>query len=437
MKKQTGSWRNWSGHQRCTSVDVTRVQTLADVRQCVEDARCSGRNIKPVGAGHSFSAIAVAPDIRLDLDQWTGVVDLDLGRKQITVRSGTHLWEMPALLAPTGLAMQNLGDIDRQTISGAISTGTHGTGLGFGGLASQVVGLRLITGVGEELVVDHTTPELLDALRVGLGAYGVITEVTLQLVDAFDLNVVDKVEPWQDVLDSWESRCRENDHFEFFWFGHSDRVVTKTSTRLAPGERRHTTHGAVTSFINDELLGNTVFDVACRLGTRVPRSVPVLNRIATSVWHSPERTQASHELFATPRRVRFNESEYAVEFDDVPTVLQEIRAMFRNHDRAVTFPLEVRCADADTAWLASNHGRATGYIAVHQHTSADHREYFQAVERIHAEVGGRPHWGKMHSLDAQRLRQLYPRFEDSVRLRDQLDPDRVFTNPYLERVLGA
>lgn len=310
-------------------------------------------------------------------------------------------------------------------------------GLGFGGLASQVVGLRLITGVGEELVVDHTTPELLDALRVGLGAYGVITEVTLQLVDAFDLNVVDKVEPWQDVLDSWESRCRENDHFEFFWFGHSDRVVTKTSTRLAPGERRHTTHGAVTSFINDELLGNTVFDVACRLGTRVPRSVPVLNRIATSVWHSPERTQASHELFATPRRVRFNESEYAVEFDDVPTVLQEIRAMFRNHDRAVTFPLEVRCADADTAWLASNHGRATGYIAVHQHTSADHREYFQAVERIHAEVGGRPHWGKMHSLDAQRLRQLYPRFEDSVRLRDQLDPDRVFTNPYLERVLGA
>lgn len=153
--------------------------------------------------------------------------------------------------------------------------------------------------------------------------------------------------------------------------------------------------------------------------------------------HSPERTKASHELFASPRRVRFNESEYAVDFQDVPTVLDEIRSMFRSQDVAVTFPVEVRCAAADTAWLASNHGRPTGYIAVHQHISADHREYFQAVEDIHADVGGRPHWGKMHSLDAQRLSQLYPRFHDALKLRDQLDPDRMFANPYLDRVLGA
>ncbi|MDO5617227.1 D-arabinono-1,4-lactone oxidase [Kocuria sp.] len=437
MKKHAVSWRNWSGLEKCTSEEVVAVRTEEELRTTVACAVQSGRRLKAVGAGHSFSSIAVAPDIRLDLSSWSGVVATDQAQKRITVRSGTHLWEMPRILAPTGLAMQNLGDIDRQTVSGAISTGTHGTGLAFGGLASQVVGLRLLTGTGEELVVDESSPELLDALRVGLGAYGIITEVTLQLVDAFDLSVVEKVEPLADVMQTWEERCRQVDHFEFFWFGHSNRVVTKTSHRLAPGRQPHTSNRGVAAFVNDEILGNTVFDLACRVGARVPRSVPIMNEIATSVWHSPPRTRASHELFASPRRVRFAECEYALRLEDVPAALGEIRSVLRRKGMAVTFPVEVRCAAPDTAWLASNHGRPTGYIAVHQHRSADHRQYFAAVEAVHAVFGGRPHWGKVHRLAASELAELYPRFTDAVELRARLDPQQIFGNDYIDSVLGV
>lgn len=437
MKNDSASWQNWSRLERCTSQEVVTVREESQIRDAVARAARTGRRIKAVGAGHSFTGIAMAPDMRLDLTHWRGVVGVDVNRKRITVRSGTHLWEMPSVLTPMGLAMQNLGDIDRQSLAGAISTGTHGTGLGFGGLASQVVGLRMITGTGEEVVADESTPELLDALPVGLGAYGIITELTLQLVDAFDLHVVEKVEPLSEVLESWQHRCATEDHFEFFWFGHSDRVVTKTSRRLSPGQQPHSARRPLASFINDELMGNTVFDAACRVGSLVPKTVPALHKIATSVWHSPERTRASHELFATPRRVRFAESEYALPFKDVPAALAEIRSLFRTQRLGVTFPIEVRAAAADSAWLASNHGRATGYIAVHQHRSSDNREYFAAVEAIYAAFGGRPHWGKMHALRAQELRGLYPRFDDAVKLRDHLDPRRVFANSYVDRVLGA
>lgn len=435
-KDSAGSWRDWSRLESCESAEVVSVRTQEDIHNSLRSALAQGRRIRPVGAGHSFTGIALAPDIRLDLSRWTGVVTTDPERRRITLRSGTHLWEIPGLLAPTGWAMQNLGDIDRQTLAGAVSTGTHGTGAAFGALASQVVGLRMITGTGDDITVDESTPELLDALRVSLGAYGVITEITLQLVEAFDLHVREDVRPWAEVLESWEHLCAAEDHFEFFWFGHSNRVVTKTSTRMPPGRRTAARRHPVAGFVNDEILGNVVFDAACRVAARAPSVIPGLNRIATSIWRSPERIQPSHELFASPRRVRFAECEYALPMHLIPVALRQLRTLFRSGDWGAAFPVEVRCAASDTAWLASNHGRATGYVAVHQHRSADHRGFFAAAEEIFTALGGRPHWGKLHSLGAAELTERYPRFTDAQELRGRMDPERILTNDHLDRVFG-
>lgn len=430
------TWTNWARTASCTPREVLTPGTRTELVDAVGRAVREGRRLRPIGSGHSFTAVAAAPDVQLDLSRWTGVVSTDLDAKQVTLRSGTRLWQVPGLLAPTGLAMANLGDIDRQSIAGAVSTSTHGTGLGFGGLSGQVVGLTLLTGTGDEVRVDASDPDLLDAMRVSLGALGVITEVTLQLVDAFDLHTVERVEPWADVTGLWRRRVVTHDHLEFFWFGHSDEVITRTTSRHAPGSRPRTPHRPVRGILNDQVLGNGLFAAVCRLGAWAPRTVPALNRLTTRAWGAKDVTGASHDVFAHQRRVRFAEMEYAVGLDDVPEVLGEIRTLFRRDGWAVTFPIEVRASAPDTAWLATNHARETGYIAVHQHVSTDYRPLFAAIERIFAAANGRPHWGKLHTLGAAELSGLYPRFADFQRLRDTCDPNRVFTNDHLEHVLG-
>lgn len=430
------TWTNWARTATCTPREVLTPHTRAELVDAVGRAVREGRELRPIGSGHSFTPVAVARDLQLDLSRWTGVVSTDLERKQVTVRSGTKLWQLPELLAPTGLAMANLGDINRQSISGAVSTSTHGTGLRFGGLSGQVAGLTLLTGTGDEVRVDGADPELLDALRVTLGALGVVTEVTLQLVDAFDLHTIERLEPWDAVTGSWRGLIEEHDHFEFFWFGHSDRVIAKATARLVPGSRPRTPRRPVSQFLSDEVLGNGAFAALCRVGRWVPKAVPALNRLTTRAWGSTDVTDASHAVFAHQRRVRFAEMEYAVPVDDVPAVLAELRALFRRDGWAATFPVEVRAAASDTAWLATNHGRDTGYVAVHQHISTDYRPFFAAAERVFASAGGRPHWGKLHTLGATDLAALYPRFGDFQSLRETYDPHRVFTNDHLDQLFG-
>jgi FAD-linked oxidoreductase len=406
------------------------------VQRSVQAAAKRGMRVKAVGAGHSFTGIAVAPGVLLDLVDLTGIVAVDRERSRVTLLAGTRLHQVPRLLAPYGLAMQNLGDIDRQSISGAISTGTHGTGAGFGGIATQVVGVTLVTGDGELLSVNEDEhPELLPAVAVGLGSLGILVDVTLQCVPAFVLQAVDRPEPLDEVLSTLESRVADADHFEFYWFPHTDVALTKTHTRLPESAPRKPLP-RVGKWIDEELLSNGVYRMVCATGTLVAPVVPRFSRLAVKLTGNREYTDLSHRVLTQNRNVRFREMEYALPAANVRPAFEALRALIDERGWRISFPVEVRFAAADDLWMSTAHGRASGYIAVHRYYRENPTEYFEAVEKIMLSFGGRPHWGKMHTLDADILRDRYPRFDDFVALRDRLDPQRMFANTYLDRVLG-
>lgn len=435
MTRPGGVWRNWARSQR---VRPHRIEFPTDedaVRRAVAAASARGLTIKAVGSGHSFSGIAVAAGIMLDLRDLRGLVSVDRERSRVRVLAGTHLYEMPGLLAPYGLAMENLGDIDRQTIAGAISTGTHGTGARFGGISTQVVDATLVTADGELLRVAEDAPQLLPAVALGLGALGILVDVTLQCVPAFVLDAVECPERAEHVLAGLEERVAAADHFEFYWFPHTEDLVTKTNTRM-PADAARRPLAPVRRWIDETVLANGVYRMTCAAGTVVPAIVPSVARIAARQMGDRSYADHSHRVFTQSRTVRFREMEYAVPAAELTGVFGAVRQMVEESGWRISFPLEVRFASSDDLWLSTASGRDSAYIAVHRYWREDPKDYFAAVEDIVREVGGRPHWGKEHTRTAEELRPLYPRFDDFLALRDRLDPDRRFTNPYLSRVLG-
>ncbi|MGA7204292.1 MAG: D-arabinono-1,4-lactone oxidase [Specibacter sp.] len=432
------AWHNWAGDQRCTPAKVLFPSTVAEISAVVQAAAKAGTTVKAVGAGHSFTDIALTNGVLLHLDGLSGLQAVDRASRQVTLAGGTRLFELPALLAPYGLAMTNMGDIDRQSIAGAISTGTHGTGLAFGGIATQVMGLELVTGTGEVLRCSRMeNAELFSAARVGLGALGIITSVTLQCVDAFSLHAVERPEPLPALLESLEERQRSADHFEFYWFPHTDTALTKTNTRYPLGQGPAGVKPLSTRahLVDDILVSNTLFSALCTATSKAPSTIPKVNAMASRLTGNREFADASHKVFATERTVRFREMEYAVPLADVPGILRELDAMIQRRGFTISFPVEVRCAAADDIPLSTAYGRETGYIAIHQHVKTDPYAYFRAAEVIFLSHGGRPHWGKWHFLHSADFEQAYPEFKMFGRVHNGIDPNRVFRNTYLDRVL--
>jgi len=431
-----GTWQNWARSASVKPTSVERPRTPEGVQRAVQAAVAHNLQVKAVGAGHSFTGIAVAPGVLLELDDMQGLVSVDTDRARVTLLAGTRLHRIPRLLAPYGLAMENLGDIDRQSISGAISSGTHGTGARFGGLAAQVVGATMVAADGEFLRVDDDeNAELLPAVALGLGALGILVDVTLQCVPAFVMHAIDEPAPLDEVVTTLEERVSAFDHFEFYWFPHTEVALTKRQTRLPESTPRKPLPTAG-RWIDETLLSNGVYRMACAAGQIVPAITPPFSRLAVKLTGDREYTDRSHRVLTQSRNVRFREMEYALPAENVIPAFQAIRELIAERSWKIEFPVEVRFAAADDRWLSTAYGRESGYIAVHRYWRADPTAYFEAVERICLEHGGRPHWGKLHTLDAEQLRERYPRFDDFVALRDRLDPDRRFANRYLDRVLG-
>ena len=351
-----------------------------------------------------------------------------------TVPAGMTLRALNPLLWERGWALPNLGDIDAQTVAGAISTGTHGTGAAHRGLASQVRALELVTADGAVRVL------LTERERGGLrgragrprrarGAHA----VTLQAVPAFRLHAVEVARPFAEAFDLLDGSDETDDHVEFFWFPHTDIGATKRNNRTdADGPVR----GRMAEWVGDELVGNGAFALACRLGAAAPQLVPAINRIVAGRFAAAEYVDRSYRVFCSPRRVRFVEMEYAVPRAALPAAFAGLRRAVERHGQAVTFPVEVRVAAADDIPLSTAFGRESAYLAVHVHRGAPHEAYFGAVEAVMRDLDGRPHWGKLHTRTAADLGSTYPEFDAFVALRDRLDPERRFGSAYLERLLG-
>ncbi len=427
-------WSNWAGNQLMEPARVVRPRSVDEIAGAVKQAAADGLRVKAIGAGHSFTAIGLTDGVLLDMSSYNGLVSADPSTGLVTAQAGLRLHRLNALLGEAGLGLTNMGDIDVQTVSGAVSTGTHGTGRDSAGFAAQIAALELVLADGSVVSCSRNErPELFAAARVGLGALGVISTVTFQAEKAFVLEADERPMPLDDVLDGFFDLVGDNEHFEFYWFPHTDIALTKRNNRTAAELRPLSKAKA---FVDDELLSNGVFEMTCRLGRRMPALIPRLNRVAARALSARTYIDAAPRVFTSPRRVRFYEMEYAVPRAALPDVFRELRTLPERLRLTVSFPVEVRVAPADDVTLSTASDRETAYIAVHMFKGTPYDPYFRDVEKLYQDVGGRPHWGKLHTLDAATLRTRYPRFDEFVSLRDSLDPERRFTNAYLERVLG-
>jgi FAD-linked oxidoreductase len=418
-------WRNWARDQRCAPERIERPQTEEQLAAVVSGAS----RVKVAGSGHSFTDIACTDGVMVDLSRMNRVlaVEGDLA----TVEAGITIRELGPALAAHGLALENQGDVDPQTLAGAISTATHGTGGTFPNLSAQVARLRLVTAAGDVLEVSDGD-ELL-AARVGLGALGAISAVTLRCVPAFTIHRIDEPRPLDEVLPRFDEHVDANDHFELFVFPYTRTALTLTSDRT---DRPPRPAGRAQVLLRDVLLENAALELACRLGRRLPVAIPRINRALVGAMSRAEHLDSSHRVYANRRTVRFTEMEYAIPRASTAQAVERVLALIERRRLPVGFPIEVRSSAPDHALLSTAEGRPTGYIAVHQYRGMEFESYFRSVEAIMDEYAGRPHWGKRHYQSGATLRPRYPGWERFLAVRERLDPEHKFDNDYLRRMLA-
>lgn len=424
-------WQNWGRTETAAPAREPTPGSVEEIVEIVTAAAKSGGTVKTAGAGHSFSGIAVPGDTLLRLSNLRGLIAVEGNRAKFW--AGTHLYEIPALLAPYELAMANLGDIDKQTLAGATSTGTHGTGRNFGGISTQIAEIELVDGSGEVRTITEG-PEL-KAAALGLGALGVITAITLDCVPAFSIEAVEGPAKIGDVLADLDRSINETDHFEFYWFPHTDAALTKHNRRL-PADVPASGPSKLRRYIDDELLSNHMLASVCRAAALAPVIVPAINEVSGNALSHRTIVAPSTEVFVSDRNVRFREMEYAIPLENLTEAFEGVRKVIDDNGYRVSFPIEVRVAAPDDLMLSTASGRASAYIAVHRYYRDKPDDYFRDVEAVMTKLGGRPHWGKMHTRDADYFRSVYPRFDEFLAVRDRFDPNRVFANDYLRTVLG-
>ncbi|MFH9402475.1 D-arabinono-1,4-lactone oxidase [Streptomyces sp. NPDC017638] len=430
-----GTWRNWGGNVCARPARQVAPASVEELAAAVRRAREDGLRVKAVGTGHSFTSIAATDGLLIRPHLLTGIRRIDRRSMTVTVEAGTPLKRLNAALAREGLSLTNMGDIMEQTVSGATSTGTHGTGRTSGSLAAQIRGLELVTADGSVLTCsEQENPEVFAAARLGLGALGVVTAITFAVEPLFLLTAREEPMPLERVLSEFDQLWAENEHFEFYWFPHTGNTNTKRNNRSAGPERPV---GRLAGWFEDEFLSNGVFQAAQWVGRAAPATVPGIARISSRALSARTYTDIPYKVFTSPRRVRFVEMEYAVPRAALVETLRELRAVIDRSGLRISFPVEVRTAPADDITLSTASGRDSAYIAVHMFRGTPYQAYFTAAERVFTAHEGRPHWGKVHTRDAEYLSRVYPRFGEFTALRDRLDPDRLFRNDYLRRVLGA
>jgi FAD-linked oxidoreductase len=398
-----------------------------------------GSTVKMVGSGHSFTGIATPGEVMLRPDRLSGIVAVDRAAMTVTAYAGTQLRVLNTELERLGLSLPNMGDIAEQTLAGAVSTGTHGTGAA-AGLAAQLRAFELVTGTGELLQASAShRRDVFDLGRIGLGALGILTTVTFAVEPLFLLRAQEQPMTWDEALDTFDAMVDGSDHCDLYWFPHTDRLLTKRNVRLGVDVSHAESLPRWRALVDDELLSNTVFGVLTAAANHVPGVIPRLNQVSARALSTRTYSDVAHRVLTSPRRVVFREMEYAVPRAAGLTALREARRVVDASDWRISFPVEIRVAPADDVALSTAYGRESLYLAFHTHHRSDrhtHTAYLESMEAIMRAHDGRPHWGKLHTRTAADLAPAYPRFGEFLELRDRLDPERVFVNAYLRRVLG-
>jgi FAD-linked oxidoreductase len=434
MTITTQRWSNWSGSVQSTPRQLARPQSIEALQDIVRQCARTGRHIRVVGAGHSFTPIAQTDDMLISLDNLQGIEQVDSANNTATVLGGTRLKRLGEELFKHGLAQENLGDIDAQSISGAVSTGTHGTGAAFGTLSTQIAGLTLVTASGDLLECSpERDPDIFKAAQVSLGTLGIIAKVKLRVVPATRLHYQGQGSTLTDCLANLERHKQENSHFEFFWFPYTDGVQAKFLNETSDPPSK----SSLWNNFNKIVLENYVYWLVSEICRLVPSFCKTACRISAQSIATVDEVNYGHRLFTTPRLVRFQEMEYNIPAEHARAVVLEIQQCIAEHQFKVHFPVECRFVHADDIWLSPAYQRDSAYVAVHMYRGMPYQEYFHHIEEIFKRYNGRPHWGKMHTRTAGELAALYPRWNDFRRVRAELDPQGMFLNEYLHTLFDV
>ncbi|MBM4382570.1 MAG: FAD-binding protein [Deltaproteobacteria bacterium] len=403
-------WSNWSGSVRFTPAEKVAPTSVAEVQAAVARAAKAGRGVRAIGSGHSFTPLCETQGLQLVTSRLRGVESVDTARREAWLLGGSKLYQVGEPLRKAGLALSTMPDIDRQALAGSIATGTHGTGRTIGSLSSYVTGVRLVLASGDTLeATPDKHPEIFRAAQVSLGALGVITHVRLALEPAFRLRERNWTAPFEACMAQLESHVAQNRHFEFFWFPDPNAFVPAKLPK--------------------DLCGMKSLNP-----TKEPRD---FERWDDAAQTRGERVGWSDTIYASPRDTAFNEIEFAIPAERGPDCVRELRQLMLTKHKDALWPLEYRTVKPDEALLSPDCGRATVTISAHQAAERPYRPYFDDVEAIFRNHGGRPHWGKIHKLGAKELAPLYPKWDAFQRVRKELDPKGVFLNAFLRKVLVA
>jgi len=424
--------KNWSKHIQWHPETVAFPTSEVEIQKIIQQATESGKKIRIIGTGHSFNPLWVTNDILISLDKYQGLVSVDKNQLTATVKGGTKLNMLGDLLFEQGMAMENMGDIDKQSIAGTISTGTHGTGLAFGTMSTQVKAIRFVNGKSEIIECSETqNQDLFKAAQVSLGTLGVITQITLQCVPAYKLALQNSKANINDVINNFQESIENNRNFEFYSFPYTDSAWVKTANIVADQPDKM----GISNYLNDVILENYAYKILCEAARFVPAFNQTVCNLSAALIPQVRKVYHSHKVYATTRLVRFNEMEYNIPLETLETVVNEIRRVFNNRKFNVHFPIEHRVVKADDIYLSPAYQRNSAYIACHVYNKKDYKPYFKALEEIFVAHGGRPHWGKKHTLTAEKLSQLYPKFQDFKKHQQEQDPNGLFLNGYLKELL--
>ena len=427
-------WTNWAGDQSCHPIAIERPRTLDELRRLVADAGDAGRTIRVAATGHSFTDIALTDGVMVSLDHLTRTLDFDGETGLFRVEGGIVLAELNRAMHQSGVAFENLGDIDRQTVAGSISTGTHGTGERFQNVSAQIAALELVTAGGELVTIDESEPDLLRAARVGLGALGIIYSVTVRTVPSYTLDRVDSPKPLGDTLNRLDELNAGTDHFEFYVFPDTDIALCRESRRTdEPPAPRHPALVYAQEVMLENWVGQALrarrpplpFAGAAAGAHRLARRGALAARSTAGTGSSPPSGGSSSPRWSTGSRASTRRA-----------AIERVLEVAARPKHAVAFPIEVRFVAADDSMLSPSH--AARHLLRRRPPGPPHgwEPYFREVEAIAREYGGRPHWGKRHFQTAATLAPLYPRWADFAAVRSRLDPGGLFRNDYTERVLG-
>lgn len=426
-------FRTWSGHHTATPARWATPGSEAEIAALFREAARAGRRVRPIGSGHSWSDVALPDDVCVDLRRMRAVLGVDAARRTIRVQAGARLEEITAALDAVGMALPILGSIAKQTIAGAISTGTHGSSLRHGNLATLVESMRLVTPGGEVLALDRDHA-LLPAARVSLGALGVITELTLRACPAFRLEEELEPVPFERVPGALREIAESAEYVKIWWLP-TTRVAQVFRYRRTPlpGPDR-----PIARWLDEKIVNQTAFELALRAAGRWPSITPRVNATVAAAYFRPGRRIArSDRCFNLAMPPIHRETEYAVDLDRAPELLREVDDAIRRERILVNFPCEIRFVQSDDAWLSPAYGRDTCQIGFYQAESPDLERYFARVEELASRHGARPHWGKEHAMPGDRVLAAYPMAKRFVSLRRELDPRGTLSNRFLDRLFGG